>query len=222
MYDDKTSEVLYLIMRELLEQTKKAGNVSDGMINAIRQSVKRYKEFVEGDESFSEKGEVWYMMGQAYRQLADFKKAFTCFKKAAAMDCSEAFAMVGDAYHEGLGVVKNPTKARQWYRKGADMGEITAILKLADCYKRGIGCKVDYSKAMELYMHLAERTGRFWNRYADGIGIALYEIGNMYLNGLGMPAYLKKATRYFKLAVKKGNLDAENVLNGEAFKNLKR
>lgn len=74
MYDDKTSEVLYLIMRELLEQTKKAGNVSDGMINAIRQSVKRYKEFVEGDESFSEKGEVWYMMGQAYRQLADFKK----------------------------------------------------------------------------------------------------------------------------------------------------
>ena len=155
------------------------------------------------------------MMGQAYRQLADFKKAFTCFKKAAAHDYSEAFAMVGDAYLDGQGVEKNPAKARLWYRKGADMGEITATLQLADCYKRGIGGKVDYSKAMEQYLHLAERTGHFWNKYADGIGTALYAIGNMYLNGSGVPVDLKKAARYFKLAAKKGNTDAENALNHE-------
>ncbi len=180
--------------------------------NALMQSIKQYKEIVEGDESFTEKGEAWYMMGQAYRQLADFKKAFTCFKKAAAHDYSEAFAMVGDAYSAGLGVQKNPVKARLWYRKGADMGEITVTLKLADCYKNGIGGKVDYLKAMEQYLHLAERTGRFWNRYADGIGTALYEIGNMHLNGLGVPVDLKKAARYFKLAAKKGNSEAENAL----------
>ncbi len=141
--------------------------------NALMQSIKRYKEIVEGDESFTDKGEAWYLMGQAYRQLEDFKKAFTCLKKAAAHDYSEAFAMVGDAYLGGEGVEKNPAKARLWYRKGADIGEITATLKLADCYKNGIGGKVDYSKAMEQYLHLAERTGRFWNRYADGIGTAL-------------------------------------------------
>ncbi len=179
---------------------------------ALMQSIKQYKEIVEGDESFTDKGEAWYMMGQAYRQLADFKKAFTCFKKAAAHDYSEAFAMVGDAYLDGQGVEKNPAKARLWYRKGANMGEITATLKLADCYKNGIGGKVDYSKAMEQCLHLAERTGRFWNRYADGIGTALYEIGNMYLNGLGVSVDLKKASRYFKLAAKKGNSEAENIL----------
>ena len=185
---------------------------ADDKYNALLQSIKQYKEIVESDESFTEKGEAWYMMGQAYRQLADFKKAFTCFRKAAAHDYSEAFAMVGDAYLNGQGVEKNPAKARLWYRKGADMGEITATLKLADYYKRGIGGKVDYSKAMEQYLHLAERTGRFWNRYADGIGTALYEIGNMYLNGLGVSVDLKNAVRYFKLAVKKGNHDAENAL----------
>lgn len=179
---------------------------------ALMQSIKQYKEIVEGDESFTDKGEAWYMKGQAYRQLADFKKAFTCFKKAAAHDYSEAFAMVGDAYLDGQGVEKNPAKARLWYRKGANMGEITATLKLADCYKNGIGGKVDYSKAVEQYLHLAERTGRFWNRYADGIGTALYEIGNMYLNGLGVSVDLKKAARYFKLAAKKGNSEAENAL----------
>lgn len=185
---------------------------ADDKYNALLQSIKQYKEIVESDESFTEKGEAWYMMGQAYKQLADFKKAFTCFRKAAAHDYSEAFAMVGDAYLNGQGVEKNPAKARLWYRKGADMGEITATLKLADYYKRGIGGKVDYSKAMEQYLHLAERTGRFWNRYADGIGTALYEIGNMYLNGLGVSVDLKNAVRYFKLAVKKGNHDAENAL----------
>lgn len=187
-------------------------NKSNKMSDILRQSIKQYKEIVDGDESFTEKGEAWYMMGLAYRQLADFKKAFTCFKKAAAHDYSEAFAMVGDAYLDGQGVEKNSVKARLWYKKGADMGEITATLKLADCYKKGIGGKVDYSKAMEQYLHLAERTGRFWNKYADGIGTALYEIGNMYFYGLGIPVDLKKAARYFKLAAQKGNIDAENAI----------
>lgn len=185
---------------------------ADDKSNALLQSIKQYKEIVESDESFTEKGEAWYMMGQAYRQLADFKKAFTCFKKAAAHDYSEAFAMVGDAYLYGQCVEKNPAKARLWYRKGANMGEITATSKLADCCKNGIGGKVDYTKAMEQYLHLAERTGRFWNRYADGIGTALYEIGNMYLNGLGVSVDLKNAVRYFKLAAKKSNSEAENAL----------
>lgn len=185
---------------------------ADDKSNALLQSIKQYKEIVKSDEDYFEKGEAWYMIGQAYRQLADFKKAFTCFKKAASHDYSEAFAMVGDAYLDGHGVEKNPAKARLWYRKGADIGEITATLKLANCYKNGMGGKIDYSKAMEQYLHLAERTGRFWNKYADGIGTALYEIGNMYLNGLGMPVDLKKAARYFKLAIKKGNHNAETAL----------
>lgn len=191
-------------------------------MSKLSEQINHYKEIIESDEPFSMKDEAWYMMGQAYRQLADFKKAFTCFKKAAGLNYSEAFAMVGDAYLDVQGVKKNPAKARLWYKKGADMGEITATLKLADCYKRGIGGSVDYSKAMEQYLHLAERTGRFWDKYADSIGRALYEIGNMYLNGLGVPVDLKKAARYFKLAAKKGNPDAENVLNSERFKDFTR
>ena len=97
------------------------------------------------------------------------------------------------------------------------MGEISAKLRLADCYKHGAGCKVDYSKAMEQYMHIAERTGRYWQKYADGIGTALYEIGNMYLNGLGVPVDLKKAAKYLQLAAKKGNRNAESILNTDIF-----
>ena len=164
------------------------------------------------------KDEAWYMMGLAYQELFDYKKAFACFKKSVAMNYDEAFVKMGDAYMDGLGVKQNPVMAFRWYRKGADMGEMNAKLRLADCYKHGTGCKADYSKAMEQYLYLAERTGRYWQRYADGIGTALYEIGNMYLFGSGVPIDLKKAAKYFRLAAKKGNRNAESALKNEIFK----
>ena len=190
--------------------------------SAIRESIKRYNDIVESNEPFCMKDDAWYMMGLAYRELSDDKKAVTCFKKAAAMNYPEAFAMVGDAYCDGLGVKQNPVMAFRWYRKGADIGETTATLKLAECYKLGIGCKADYSKAMEEYLHLTERTGRFWQKYADGIGMALYEIGNMYLLGTGVPKDLKKAAKYFRLAAENGNIAAENALNNKKFRDFKR
>jgi len=49
----------------------------------------------------------------------------------------------------------------------------------------------------------------------------LYEIGNMYLQGLGVPVDLKKASKYFRLAAKKGNREAENALNKLNNKNFK-
>ena len=77
-------------------------------------------------------------------------------------------------------------------------------------------------KAMECYLHLAERTGRYWQRYAYGIGTALCEIGNMYRQGLGVPIDLKKAAKYFWFAAKKGNLNAENALNSDIFYNSEK
>ena len=188
-------------------------DITEDRTSTIKEAIKRYNDIIESDEPFCMKEEAWYMMGQAYQELNDYRKAVACFKKAAAMDCPEAFAMVGDAYYKGCGVKENPAMAFRWYRKGADWGDINAKLKLADCYKRGIGCKLDFSKAMEQYLHLAERTGRYWQRYADGIGTALYEIGRMYLLGEGVPIDLKRAVKYFRLAAKKGNRAAENELN---------
>lgn len=200
-------------------------DITEDKVRFIKEKIRRYNETIESNEPFCMKDEAWYMMGLAYQKLSEFKKAFTCFKKAAEMNYDEAFVKVGDAYMDGLGVTPNPVFAFRWYRKGADMGEINAMLKLADCYKHGTGSKVNYSKAMEQYLYLAERTGCYWRRYADGIGTALYEIGNMYLQGLGVPVDLKKAAKYFRLAAKKGNRETENALNklnNKNFKDLKR
>lgn len=187
----------------------------------LLQAIKLYKEIAESDCGEPFKSEAYYKMGCAYNDLRDGKNAFACFKKAAKLNGHEAYAKIGDAYRYGIGTGQDDAQARKWYRKGADVGEITAILKLADCYKNGIGGERDYDKAMIEYQHIAERTGQRWKHQVAGIGMALYELGNMYLNGLGVQSNLKKAYRYFKLAAKKENHDAENALNDERFKDFK-
>lgn len=181
----------------------------------LSQAIKLYKEIAGSDCDPFFRSDTYYKMGIAYHDLGDDKKALTCFKKAAKLNCHEAYAKIGDAYRYGNGIEQDEAQARKWYRKGADVGEITAILNLAECYKDGIGGKQDYEKAMDEYLHLAERLeGRGFKHQATGIGTALYEIGNMYLNGLGVPPDLKRAISYFKLAVKKCNNGlAEDKLN---------
>ncbi|MCM1330984.1 MAG: hypothetical protein NC248_00065 [Bacteroides sp.] len=180
----------------------------------LSQAIVLYKE-VTADCHFLLKHKAYFRMGCAYNDLGLWKKALACFKKAAKLNWHEAYAKIGDAYRYGNGIEKDEAQARKWYKKGADVGEIAAILKLAECYKDGIGGTQDYVKAMDNYLMLAERiNGRGFERQYAGIGTALYEIGNMYLNGLGVKPDLKKAIRYFTLAVKKcNNIQAENKLN---------
>ena len=182
---------------------------------SLRQAIRLYGDITDSDGDDFFKAEAYYKMGIAYHDLGDEKKAFTCFKKAAKLNWHEAYAKIGDAYRYGNGVVPDDDTARKWYRKGADVGEITATLKLAGCYKKGIGGKQDYEKAMLEYQHIAERiNGRGFKHQVAGIGTALYELGDMYLNGLGVQPDLKTAIRYFTLAAKKcNNPQAENKLN---------
>lgn len=187
----------------------------------LLQAIKLYKEIAESDCNEPFKSEVCYKMGCAYNDLREGKNALACFKKAAKLNCHEAYAKIGDAYRYGNGTKQDDAQARKCYRKGADLGEITAILKLADCYKNGIGGEQDYEKAMLEYQHIAERIGQGWQHQSAGIGMALYELGCIYMEGLGVQPDMKKAYRYFKLAAKKENHDAENALNDERFKDFK-
>lgn len=172
---------------------------------SLSQAIALYKE-VTADCGFLMKHKAYFRMGCAYDDLGQGKRAVECFKKAAKLNWHEAYAKIGDAYRYGKGVEPDDAIARRWYKKGADLGEITAMLRLAECYKNGIGGKQDYAKAMDRYMELAERiNGRGFKHQSAGIGTALYELGNIYLNGLGVSPDLKEAIRYFTLAVKKCN-----------------
>ena len=92
------------------------------------------------------------------------------------------------------------------------MGNPLAILIFANSLKRGIGGEKDYPAAITLYLQLVE------HRNDD----ALYELGDMYLKGLGVEVNLQKAFDYFTKAAKLGNRAALNALNSKKFRDLKR
>lgn len=182
---------------------------------SMSQAIRLYENITDSNSDDFLKAEAYYKTGCAHNDSGEGKKALSCFKKAAGLNCHEAFARIGDAYREGNGVAPDDATARRWYKKGAGLGEITAMLRFAECYKNGIGGRQDYEKAMLEYQHIAERiNGRGFKHQIAGIGAALYELGNMYLKGLGVQPDLKKAIRYFKLAAKKcNNTQAESKLN---------
>ncbi len=176
-----------------------------------------YSEVAVGEND----AEGWCNLGQIYSQSEEgWQKSLDCYMKAAALGYNEAYRCVGGAYFEGRGVEKDLATAREWYRKGADAGDILAQLMLADCYKRGLGGEKDYTGAMELYRQIASRSD-LRRKYVHELGTAQYEIGNMFMKGLGVETDLQQAYAWFRLAAGNGNLAAENALNSKKFRDFR-
>ena len=72
---------------------------------------------------------------------------------------------------------------------------------------------------MTLYRQVAGDKSRKRYSFAD---VAEYEIGNMYLKGLGVEVDLRKAYDYFKRAASHDNRAAENALNNKKFRDFQR
>lgn len=163
-------------------------------------------------------GASYVDLAQTYRSEGNEEKAFECYMKAAEMGYTDAFYNVANAYLNGDGVERDFDKAFEWYQKASDSGDTYAKLKLAECYKRGAGCQRDYAAAMALYQQVAGH--KSLKRYSC-VDVAEYELGDMYLKGLGVEVDLRKAYDYFKLAASHDNRAAENALNNKKFRDFK-
>lgn len=179
------------------------------------EATRLYEE-ISGDKK---DGVSYFDLAQTYSREGHEEKAFAYYMKAAEMDYATAYYNVAAAYYNGEGVERDFDKAFEWFKKAADSGDSYAKLKLAECYKRGAGCKKDYAAAMALYQQIADSKSK-----KKGVGdkdIAEYELGNMYLKGLGVEVDLQKAYDYFKRAASHYNRAAENALNNKKFRDFK-
>lgn len=163
-------------------------------------------------------GASYIDLAHIYGREGNEEKAFEYYMKAAEMGYTDAYYNVANAYLNGEGVEKDFGKAFEWFKKAVDSGDNYAKLKLAECYKRGAGCERNYAAAMALYQQIAG--DKSLKRYSF-VDVAEYEIGNMYLKGLGVEVDLRKAYDYFKRAAAHDNRAAENALNNKKFRDFK-
>ena len=224
-------ERLIEILREKAENgtAKDKKNLADALYNGCDapeeidsdlpdradDAVRLYEEI-----SYEKKDGASYCdLGRMYSREVSEEKAFECYMKAAEMGYAPAYCNVANAYLNGDGVERNFDKAFEWLRKASDSGDTYAKLKLAECHKRGAGCERDFAAAMALYQQVAGNKRLKKDSFAD---VAEYEIGNMYLKGLGVEVDLRKAYDYFKLAAAHDNRAAENALNNKKFRDFQR
>ncbi|MDE7026013.1 MAG: sel1 repeat family protein, partial [Paramuribaculum sp.] len=179
------------------------------------EAMRLYEE-ISGEKK---DGASYYDLAQTYSGEGEAEKAFECYMTAAGLGYAAAYYNVALAYLDGIGVRKDFDKAFEWFKKAADSGDTYARLKLAECYKRGAGCERDYAVAMALYQQIANSKRARGN--VGEIGMAEYEIGNMYLKGLGVEPDLQLAYNYFKQAAAKYNRAAENALNNKKFRDFR-
>lgn len=79
----------------------------------------------------------------------DMEKAIHYYKIAAEKDNSTALFKLGEIYEDGLGVVKNTSKAIYWYRKAANKGHYNAKESLKRLKSNWINEKGDIEDCLE-------------------------------------------------------------------------
>ncbi|MFR4305806.1 MAG: tetratricopeptide repeat protein [Bacteroides thetaiotaomicron] len=178
------------------------------------EAVRLYEEI----STEKKDGASYYDLGRMYSREVSEEKAFECYMKAAELGHTPAYYAVAASYLNGEGVERDFDKAFEWFRKAADSGDTSAKLKLAECYKRGAGCERNYAAALALYQQVAGE--KSMKRYSF-VDVAEYELGNMYLKGLGIEVDLRKAYDYFKRAASHDNRAAENALNNKKFRDFR-
>ncbi|KAL0441960.1 UNVERIFIED_CONTAM: ERAD-associated E3 ubiquitin-protein ligase component HRD3A [Sesamum radiatum] len=130
-----------------------------------------------------------------------------------------AMYKIGIFYYFGLrGLRRDHGKALRWFSKAVEKGEARAMELLGEIYARGAGVERNYTKALE-WLTLASRQ-ELYSAY-NGMGYlyakeyfekaadneepgGFYNLGVMYLKGLGVKRDLKIATNYFALAANAG------------------
>lgn len=131
--------------------------------------------------------EAYYRLGWIYRRGScgverDAARALSMLKEAANLGHLEAQELLGLRFSEGIDVERDATRGRYWLEKAVSGGSSSAVLHLADLAFE----EKAYTEARERYESAAA------NSYA------LYRLGVIYENGLGVPRDCKKAAAFYQ------------------------
>ena len=139
-------------------------------------------------------------MAQAEKDVkaGDYKTAVTMFEKLAANNHPLAEYWVAHMTELGLGIPRDPAKAVELYKNAAAQDVAAAELRLGEIYLHGDLVLPDFTQA-KTYLEQAA--------YHGGPRAAML-LGQMYRDGLGIPADQKEAYAWSEVATLEGSVFA--------------
>lgn len=139
---------------------------------------------------------AWYFQDMSVPENEDpaVLDSFSKIQQQAMAGNAEAELELGAFYNEGKGVIKNQTKAAEWYKKAAQHGNMEAAYFYGVALLKGVGILQNYKEAI-FWLEKSARSG-----YSQ----AQYELGTIYRNKTGVEANPKRAYLWFSLAAAQG------------------
>lgn len=141
------------------------------------------------------RAEITYRIAKIYDfKLNDKIKAIYYYKQLVRLGNTNALNKLEDIY---LFIRNHEEKALEWFKQ-KDTSEFYYILGLL--YKKGEGFKQDYSKALSAFELAANTKYKHTMEYSLS---AMFELGEFYYNGYGVPVNYEKAAKWYQLLIDK-------------------
>jgi len=177
-----------------------------GIVKSNSKAFEWYKKAAEnGMDGAPRIVADWYYRGIGVDR--NYAEAFRWYQKSAHFGNDASMEMVIHMYEKGIGVDKDEIKAFDYYRLLLDEYERDpvkkahrrmAAYKLGHYYRCGIGGEKDYVMA-EKYLAFA-RDEEAVRRYPHYVSYALYELSQLYREGLGVEQNIAEANALLKTA----------------------
>lgn len=173
--------------------------VGEGIEEDYKQAFELYKVAAEqGHLDAANNLADMYLNGEGI--AIDEAAALHWFTVAASGGVMEAWFTLGLMYEQGLGTVVNDAEALVAYLTSARGGDMEAQYRMGNIYYYGLlGQSIDFNEAMNWYKLVAE------NHHVD----ALFDLGYMYVNGIGVEQDVVKGISYYKKAALQGDGQAQ-------------
>lgn len=149
-------------------------------------------------------------LGDVYEfKRGDITTAVEWYQKAADQDFAEAQFSLGLLYLAGDKVSQDHAEAARCFTLARANGDPRSAYNLGMMYRLGTGVARDLPRAVELFREVAtsdvfpdsDRVGSHMN--------ARYWLGHMYEAGEGVPKNLRHAAKWYALAARQGQTDAQ-------------
>ncbi len=139
--------------------------------------------------------EALLQRANAFYERRDYRDALAVYSQAANLGHPRAMAVLGNMYHEGQGVPKDPGQALKWYSEAAARGHRGAQYSLGLMYEEAEGVPQNVSKAAQLY----EASAR------QGMPEAQFALGLSYEFGEGVSRNRRTAIFWLDQAARQGD-----------------
>ncbi|MGQ7790971.1 peptidoglycan-binding protein [Faunimonas sp. B44] len=129
----------------------------------------------------------------------DLAKAAEWYRLAAEAGLAPAQYRLGSIYEKGLGVPKDLARAQDWYRRASESGNVKAMHNLAVLHAEGAAGQPNLEEAARLFRRAADY----------GVRDSQFNIAILYARGLGVPQDMIEAYKWFAVAGRAGDAEAE-------------